>query len=116
MDLSGTSRADGPRRVKPKRNREVISGIIRVLHIRCRWCDCSGGPPTTIYNRFNRWSKAGIWQTILARLVTFEAAAVQNIASTTAKAHRCAAGGKGAPETGDWAEPGRADHENPRHR
>ena len=91
--------------VKPKRNREVISGIIHVLHIGCRWCDCPPeyGPSTTIYNRFNRWSKAGIWQTILAGLVSFEAADVQCIDSTTAKAHRCATGGKGGPETGDRA-------------
>jgi transposase len=89
----------GRRGVKPKRNREVISGIAHVLHIGCRWCDCPAeyGPSTTIYNRFNRWSKAGIWQTILARLVTFEAADVQCIDSTSAKAHRCAAGGKGGP-------------------
>jgi len=87
------------RRVRPKRNREVIGGIIHVLHIGCQWEDCPSeyGPHTTIYNRFNRWSKAGIWQTILAGLVTFDAADVQCIDSTTAKAHRCAAGGKGGP-------------------
>jgi transposase len=88
------------RGVKPKRNREVISGIIHVLHIGCRWEDCPSeyGPYTTVYNRFNRWSKAGIWQTILAGLVEFDAADVQCIDSTTAKAHRCAAGGKGGPK------------------
>src|ERR1700754_2454594 len=49
--------------VKPRRNREVISGIIHVLKIGCRWEDCPAdyGPYTTIYNRFNRWSKSGIW-------------------------------------------------------
>jgi transposase len=48
---------------KPRRNREDISGIIHVLKIGCRWEDCllGCGPHTTIYNRFNRWSKAGIW-------------------------------------------------------
>ncbi len=85
------------RGVKPRRNREVISGIIHVLRIGCRWEDCPAqyGPHTTVYNRFNRWSKAGIWHTILSGLVKFDAAAVQCIDSTTAKAHRCAAGGKG---------------------
>jgi transposase len=85
---------------KPKRNREVISGIVHVLHIGCRWEDCPReyGPYTTVYNRFNRWSKAGIWQAILAGLVSFDAATVQCIDSTTAKAHRCAAGGKGGPK------------------
>ena len=83
--------------VKPRRNRQVISGIIHVLHIGCRWEDCPPeyGPHTTVYNRFNRWSKAGIWQTILSGLAVFDASEVQSIDSTTSKAHRCAAGGKG---------------------
>lgn len=92
--------------VKPKRNREVISGIIHVLHIGCRWQDCPReyAPYTTVYNRFNRWSKAGIWQAILAGLVAFDAAQTQCIDSTTAKAHRCAAGGKGGPKNRQSAE------------
>lgn len=83
--------------VKPRRNREVISGIIHVQRIGCRWRDCPAayGPHTTIYNRFNRWSKRGIWQALLARLTVFDAAEQQSIDSTTTKAHRCAAGGKG---------------------
>ncbi len=38
------------RGVKPKRNREVISGIMHVLHIGCRWEDCPSeyGPYTTV--------------------------------------------------------------------
>lgn len=89
----------GRRGVKPRRNREVISGIIHVQRVGCRWRDCPAeyGPSTTIYNRFNRWSKAGIWQGLFAALVKFDAAERQSIDSTTAKAHRCAAGGKGGP-------------------
>ena len=87
------------RGVKPGRNREVISGIIHVLKIGCRWEDCplDYGPYTTVYNRFNRWSKAGIWANILEKLVVHDATDIQCIDSTTAKAHRCAAGGKGGP-------------------
>ena len=83
--------------VKPQRNREVISGIIHVLKIGCRWEDCPPdyGPHTTVYNRLNRWPKAGIWSAILAKLVVFDAPDIQCIDNTTAKAHRCAAGGKG---------------------
>jgi transposase len=57
----------GRRGVRPQRNREVISGILHVLKFGCRWRDCPQvyGPHTTIYNRFNRWSKAGIWQAIV---------------------------------------------------
>jgi transposase len=87
------------RGVKPKRNREVISGIVQVLRVGCRWRDCPEvyGPHTTIYNRFNRWSAAGIWQKLLETLVDPEASGSQSIDSTTSKAHRCAAGAKGGP-------------------
>src|SRR4249920_4134588 len=45
--------------VKPRRNRDVISEVIRVLHTGCRWADCLSeyASHTTIHNR---WSKAGI--------------------------------------------------------
>jgi transposase len=44
------------RDVMPSGNYRVISGIVHVLRTGCRWRDCPGvfGPPTTIYNRFNR--------------------------------------------------------------
>ncbi len=89
------------RGVKPKRNREVISGIVHVLRVGCRWRDCPEvyGPHTTIYNRFNRWSAAGIWQKMLETLVDAEASGSQSIDSTTSKAHRCAAGGTGGAQT-----------------
>ena len=93
------------RGVKPRRNREVISGIIHVLKVGCRWEDCPAGygPYTTIYNRFNRWSKAGIRAKILDKLMVHDAIDIQSIDSTTAKAHRCAAGGKGGPRRGPSA-------------
>ena len=39
-------------------DRRVISGIVHVLKTGCRWVDTPAayGPPTTIYNRFHRWS------------------------------------------------------------
>jgi transposase len=85
------------RGVKPKRNREIISGIVHILKVSCRWRDCPEvyGPHTTVYNRFNRWSKDGIWQTMLEALVDPGLAGSQSIDSTTSKAHRCAVGGKG---------------------
>src|SRR6516162_5751580 len=41
----------GARRVDDRR---VISGILHVLKVCCRWCDCPTdyGPSTTVYNRF----------------------------------------------------------------
>ncbi len=53
------SNQPGARRVDDRR---VLSGIIHVLMSGCRWRDCPAayGPPTTIYNRYNRWSQRGI--------------------------------------------------------
>lgn len=56
----------GARRVDDRRS---ISGIFHVLKSGCRWGDCPReyGPPTTVYNRFNRWSAGGFWLKLLMR-------------------------------------------------
>lgn len=85
----------GARRVDDRR---VISGIIFVLRSGCRWKDCPAvyGPPTTIYNRFNRWSWKGLWARIFAELVALaEVPDELSIDSTGVRAHRSAHGGKG---------------------
>ena len=58
----------GPER---KDDRRVISGIIHRLREGCRWRALPDeyGPYTTVFNRFNRWSKRGLWQRIFAALV-----------------------------------------------
>ncbi|ABX61599.1 hypothetical protein C064_00754 [Brucella suis 63/252] len=78
-------------------DRRVISGIIHVLRSGCRWQDCPAcyGPPTTVYNRFHCWSAKGIWRRLFEALVQPTDRDIHMIDSTTAKAHRPAAGGKG---------------------
>jgi transposase len=80
-------------------DRRVISGIVHVLKTGCRWQDCPSvyGPPTTIYNRFRRWTMRGLWRRLFEALARAEPGEGQAIDSTTAKAHRSAAGGKGGP-------------------
>jgi transposase len=82
-----------------KDDRRILSGIIHVLKVGCRWQDCPAcyGPPTTIYNRFHRWARRGLWRRLFQALVAISPDDVQMIDSTTAKAHRSAAGGKGGP-------------------
>jgi transposase len=85
----------GARRVDDRR---VISGIIHMLKAGARWRDCPAeyGPYTTIYNRFNRWSKQGVWEDVFYAL-----SGSSGVVSTTAidathvKAHRSASGAKG---------------------
>ena len=85
----------GARRVDDRR---VISGIVHVIKSGCRWKDCPAdyGPPTTIYNRFNRWSRRRLWGDILDALAAKGVLALSaSIDSTFVKAHRSAHGGKG---------------------
>lgn len=85
----------GARRVDDRR---VISGIVHVLQSGCRWRDCPAayGPATTVYNRWNRWSRRCFWQHLFEALRTVSPDDdFQALDSTTAKAHRSAAGGKG---------------------
>ncbi|WP_232632061.1 IS5-like element ISMpo7 family transposase, partial [Methylobacterium sp. Leaf118] len=89
----------GPER---KDDRRIISGILHVITAGCRWCDCPDtyGPSTTVYNRFNRWSRRSFWRAMLAALAKAgwagDAAALD---STYVRAHRSAHGGKGGPRT-----------------
>jgi len=56
-------------------DRTVISGILHVLKTGCRWRDVppAFGPPTTIYNRYNRWSQRRIWQRIFEKMAAADA-------------------------------------------
>ena len=79
-------------------DRRVISGIVHVLRSGARWADAPPeyGPRKTLYNRFVRWAARGVWREVfdtLARAGGPSAAVLLD--STHAKAHRCAAGGKG---------------------
>ena len=82
-------------------DRRIISGILHVLKSGCRWRDCpeAYGPPTTVYNRFNRWSRKRLWTGMLDALAK-AGAATDNVAidATYVKAQRSAFGGKGGPK------------------
>ena len=82
-------------------DRRVISGIVHMLKCGGRWADCPSeyGPSTTVYNRWNRWSRRGVWGRILTAL-TNEGwiAETGQIDSSYVKAHRCSGGAKGGLE------------------
>ena len=72
----------------------VISGIIHVIRNGLRWCDAPKdyGPHKTLYNRFIRWSRMGVFDQIFASLAGEHDAPEQlMIDSTHLKAHRTAA-------------------------
>ena len=80
-------------------DRRVISGIVHMLRSGARWRDCppAYGPYTTVYNRFNRWSRQGVWSDIFYALTGVRDVVSGAIDATYVKAHRSAAGAKGGP-------------------
>ena len=75
-------------------DRRVVSGIIYVIRNGLMWKDAPRryGPPKTLYNRFVRWSRLGVFERIFAALVA-EAGPPDRlmIDATHLKAHRTAA-------------------------
>jgi putative transposase len=83
-----------PRGVPRVDDRRVISGIIHVIRGGLMWRDAPAvcGPPKTLYNRFIRWSRIGVFDRIFATLAGSSAATdTVMIDATHLKAHRTAA-------------------------
>jgi putative transposase len=74
-------------------DRRVVSGIIFVILNGLRWRDAPKdyGSHKTIYNRFIRWSRLGVFNRILAELAAMAGKPDQvMIDATHLKAHRTA--------------------------
>ncbi len=78
-------------------DRKIMNGIFYVLRTGMPWRDLPAryGPYTTVYNRFNRWSRRGIWKRIFDQLASKSRDSLHLIDSTIVKAHRAASGAKG---------------------
>ena len=81
---------------KPKNNRQIINGMFYVLRAGSPWRDLPEryGPYTTVYNRFNRWRKAGIWDRLMDSIVKAHDGKVQMIDSSIVRVHQHASGVK----------------------
>jgi transposase len=77
-------------------DRRVLNGIFWILRTGSPWRDLPEryGPYTTVYNRFNRWAKAGVWVRIFEALAARSPDSLQFIDSSIVRAHQHAAGGK----------------------
>jgi len=85
-----------PRGVRRVDDRRVLNGIFWVLRTGAPWraLPKEFGPPTTCYNRFVRWRKAGVWDLILAAVSQAYDGNVQMIDSTSVRVHQHAANSK----------------------
>jgi transposase len=86
-DVRGVARVD---------DRRVLDGIFYILRTGAPWRDLPAryGPHTTVYNRFNRWAKKGIWIRVFEALTEHMPDAMVHIDSSIIRAHQHAAGAK----------------------
>ncbi len=82
-----------PRGVARVDDRRVIFYVLRTGS---PWRDLPSryGPHTTVYNRYNRWAKAGVWLTVFEALAAKSPQSLHLIDSSIIRAHQHAAGGK----------------------
>ncbi len=85
-----------PRGVPRVDDRKVLSGIIFCIQQGYRWSDVppEHGPAKTLYNRWKRWSEAGVFERIFETLArdTAELSTLM-IDASHVKTHRIAANG-----------------------
>ena len=75
-------------------DRRVVSGIIHIIRRGLQWRDAPAayGPHKTLYNRFVRWSRMGVFDRIFVALAAEDGPPERlMIDSTHLKAHRTAA-------------------------
>jgi transposase len=83
----------GPKRID---DRLILNGIFYILRTGAPWRDLPEryGPRTTVYNRYIRWARRGIWKGIFDALVEECEDALVFIDASIVKAHRAASGSK----------------------
>ncbi len=87
-------------------DRRVISGILHILKTGGRWRDVPKeyGPAKTVYDRYTRWARRGIWQRIFAKVASSGPIPDElALDSSVVRAHRSASGGKGGSGRKRWA-------------
>lgn len=76
-------------------DRRVVNGIFYVLRTGAPWRDLPEryGPDMTVYNRFNRWARRGVWLRVFEELAARAPHSMHLIDSSIVRAHQHAAGG-----------------------
>jgi transposase len=90
-----------PRDVPRVDDRRVLNGILWRFRTGSPWAEIPEryGPPTTCYNRFVRWRKAGVWDRLLQAVSAAYDGDIVMIDSTCVRVHQNAATGKRGVET-----------------
>ncbi|MDI9469173.1 MAG: IS5 family transposase [Bacillota bacterium] len=89
------------RRGRPSKcHRLIINAIIWILKTGAPWRDLPEhyGPWSTVYGRFNKWTKNGVLEAILAELSKDLDEEEYMIDGSYIRVHQHASGGKGGPK------------------
>lgn len=86
-------------------DRRILNGIFWVLRSGAPWRDLPEryGPYTTVYNRFNRWRKAGVWDRIMDAIVDAYGGDVEMIDTSHVRVHQHGANTKRGIPIEVWA-------------
>ena len=78
----------------------MVEAMIYVLRSGCPWRDLPGhfGPWSSVYTRWSRWSKAGIWASILDVLTQRDEGQLRHLDSSHIKVHQDASNPPGGQE------------------
>lgn len=97
-----------PRGVPRVDDRRVLNGILWRFRTGSPWAEIPEryGPPTTCYNRFVRWRRAGVWDRLLEAVSEGYDGDIVMIDSTCVRVHQHAATGKrGMEMMAAWDSP-----------
>jgi transposase len=89
-------------------NRLFVNAIIWMARTGAPWRDLPErfGPWNSVFQRFNRWAKRGVWQQVFETIRDPDLESLM-LDSTTIRAHQHAAGaaGKKRPRSKPWGDP-----------
>jgi len=90
-------KADAKAGMPGRNDRMFVEAVLWWQRTGVPWRDLPSefGPWKTVFNRFDRWSKNGKWQRLLAAMRTDPDGEWHSIDSTINRAHQHAAGAKG---------------------
>lgn len=94
-DLLPGRKADPGRTAR--NNRKFIDAILWIARTGAHWRELPGsfGPWNSVFQRYNRWSKAGVWERLFQELSDDPDFEYMMIDSTIVRAHQHSAGAKG---------------------
>jgi transposase len=88
-------------------NRSFVNAVLWIARTGAPWRDLPDrfGPWNSVYRRFYRWCKSGVWGQVLEALGGDAELSNLLLDSTIVRAHQHAAGAKGGKTPKDWGVP-----------